>query len=80
MWMYECDVNSALKKTSKEPSSSLMSADASFDDDSNKEALNINKILLVIVANKMGDKLFSNITCPNPTERAAENIGGWRHY
>ena len=53
-----------------------MSADASFDDDSNKEALNINKILLVIVANKMGDKLFSNITCPNPTERAAENIGG----
>ena len=74
--MYECDVNSALKKTSKEPSSSLMSADASFDDDSNKEALNINKILLVIVANKMGDKLFSNITCPNPTERAAENIGG----
>ena len=74
--MYKCDVNSALKKTSKEPSSSLMSADASFDDDSNKEALNVNKILLVIVANKMGDKLFSNITCPNPTEKAAENIGG----
>ena len=79
--MYMCDVNSALRKNSKEPSLSLMSAETSFDDDdSNKEALNVNKILSVIIANKMGYKLCSNITSPNPTEGATENIGEGLHY
>ena len=50
-----------------------MSAEASFDDDSNKEAFDVNKILSVIIAKKMGYKLCSNITCPNPTEGATEN-------
>ena len=43
IWTYMCDVNSALRKNSKEPSSSLISAETSFGDyDSNKEALNVN--------------------------------------
>ena len=76
-----CDLNSALRKNSKEPSSSLMSAETSFDDyDSNKEALNVNIILSVIIANKMGYKLCSNITSPNPTEGATENIGEGLNY
>ena len=57
-----------------------MSAEASFDDDSNKEPLNVSKILSVIIANKMGYKLCSNITCPNPTEGATENIGEGLHH
>ena len=73
-------MNSALRKKSKEPSSSLMPAEASFDDDSNKEALNLNNILSVIIANKMGYKLCSNISCPNPAEGATENIGKGLHY
>ena len=46
-----------------------MSAEASFDDNSIKEALNLTKILSVITENKMGYRLCSNITRPNPTER-----------
>ena len=53
MWTYKCDVISALRKNSKEPSSYIMSAEASFDHDNNKEALNVKKILSVIIANKM---------------------------
>ena len=79
IWTYICDL---------EPSSSLMSAETSFDDDddddddddSNKEALNVNKIFSVITANKMGCKLYSNIISPNPTEGATENIGEGLHY
>ena len=58
-----------------------MSAETSFDDDddSNKEA-NVNKILSVIIACKMGYKSCSNITSPNPTEGATENIGEGLHY
>ena len=40
MWTYKGDVNSVLGESSKEPSSSTVSAEISFDDDSNKEALN----------------------------------------
>ena len=57
-----------------------MSVEASFDDDSNKEPLNVSKILSVIIANKMGYKLCSNITCPNPTEGATGNIGEGLDY
>ena len=46
-----------------------MSAEASFDDNSIKEALNLTKILSVITENKMGYRLCSNITRPNPAER-----------
>ena len=38
------DVNSALEENSKEPSSSAIS----FDDEINKEALNVNKFLSAI--------------------------------
>ena len=58
-----------------------MSAETSFyDDDSNKEALNVNKILSVIIANKMGYILCSYITSPNPIEGATENIREGLHY
>ena len=81
IWTYMCDVNSALRKNSKEPSSTLMWAETSFDDDnSNKEALNVNKILSVIIANKMGYILCSYITSPNPIEGVTENIREGLHY
>ena len=44
MWTYKGDVNSALGKNSKEPSLSAISAQASFNDDSNEEIVNINKV------------------------------------
>ena len=44
MWTYEVEVNSALGETSKEPSSSTISIEASFNDNSNEEALNVNKV------------------------------------
>ena len=43
MWTYEVEVNSALGETSKEPSSSTISIEASFND-SNEETLNVNKV------------------------------------
>ena len=44
IWTYMCDVNSASRRNSKEPSLLLMSAETSFDDDdSNKGALSVNK-------------------------------------
>ena len=49
MWTYKSDVNSALGENWIEPSSSTASAEASFDDDSNKEALNVNKVLSAII-------------------------------
>ena len=44
MWKYKGVVNSTLGENSKESSSSTISAEASFDDDSNKKALNVYKI------------------------------------
>ena len=44
MWTYEDDMNSALGETSKESSSSTVSTGASFNDDSNGEILNVNKV------------------------------------
>ena len=49
IWTYNCDVNSALEGNSKEPSSSTVSAETLFDDDSNKETLNVYKVLLAII-------------------------------
>ena len=37
-------MNSSLEETSKELSSSTLSKEASFDDDSNEETLNIDKV------------------------------------
>ena len=56
MWKYKGVVNSTLGENSKESSSSTISAEASFDDDSNKEALNVYKI-----RKKIGYELYSNI-------------------
>ena len=67
------DVNSALRENSKEPSSSTVSAETSFDDDSNKEALNVNKVFPAIME-KMDINYIQtlpaqvpNITCRNIT-------------
>ena len=49
MWTYKGDVNSALGENSKESSPSTISVEASFDDDSNKEALNVNKASSAII-------------------------------
>ena len=44
MQKYNSDVNSALGENSKEPSSSTVTTEASFDDDSNEETLNVFKV------------------------------------
>ena len=44
MWAYKPDVNSALGETSKEPSSSTLATEASFNDDSNEKAFNVNNV------------------------------------
>ena len=56
MWTCKSDINSALGENSKEPSSSAVSAEASFDAESSKEALNVNKFLPAI-KEKNGYKL-----------------------
>ena len=43
MWTYKGDVNSASGENWKEASSSAISAEASFNGDSNEETLNVNK-------------------------------------
>lgn len=80
MWTYKVDANLVLGENSKEPSTSTILAEASFDDDVNKKALNRNKFLLIIIEKKIGHKLHSNITCANPTKYATENIGECIHY
>ena len=44
MWTCKGDVNSASGENSIEPSSSAISTETSFNDDSNKETLNVNKV------------------------------------
>ena len=44
MWTYKGDVNKTLGEKSKESSSSTISTEAPFNDDSNEETLNINKV------------------------------------
>ena len=67
------DVNSALRENSKEPSSSTVSAETSFDDDSNKEALNVNKVFPAIMEKMDINHIQTlpaqvpNITCRNIT-------------
>ena len=43
MWTHKGNLNSALGENSKEPSSSAISTEAYFNDDSNKETLNVSK-------------------------------------
>ena len=46
-WFYfsvKGDLNSALGENSKEPSSSTISTETLFNEDSNKETLNVNKV------------------------------------
>ena len=42
MWTYKCNNNSALGETSKQPSSSTISTETSFNDVFNEETLNLN--------------------------------------
>ena len=44
MWTYKEDLNSGLRGNSKEPSSSTILTEASFNDESNEETLNVNKV------------------------------------
>ena len=44
MWKYNGGVNSALGENSKERSSSIISTEASFNDESNEDTLNVNKV------------------------------------
>ena len=43
MWTYKVDVNAASGENWKEPSSSKISAEASFNGDSKNETINVNK-------------------------------------
>ena len=71
-----CDLR--FRKNSKLLSSSTISAEASFDDNSNKE-VNVNKILSVMIEKKLEYKL-SNIIHPILIECATENVGESLHY
>ena len=44
MLTHKGNLNSALAENSKEPSSSAISTEASLNNDSNKETLNVNKV------------------------------------
>ena len=44
IWTHNDDLNSALGEISKESSSSTIPAEVSFNDDGNKETLNVNKV------------------------------------
>ena len=80
MWTCKSDINSALEENAKEPSSSAVSAEASFDDESSKEALNVNKFLPAIME-KNGYKLYSNITCPSRTfQSLLRNVLNVKHH
>ena len=46
------NVNSGLQKISREPSSLAISTEASLDNDSNKEVLNVNNVLSAIIEQK----------------------------
>ena len=43
MWTCRCNVNSTSGENWKEPSSSTISTEASFGDDSSEETLNVNR-------------------------------------
>ena len=44
MWTHKGDIKSALGENSTEPSSSTVSTEAPFIDDSSKETFNVNKV------------------------------------
>ena len=67
-------MNSALGEKLKDPSSSKVSAETSFDDDISKEALNVNKVFPAIMGKKMDIDYIQtlpaqvpNIACGNIT-------------
>ena len=68
---------SDLGQNSKELSSSTISAEASFDDNSNKE-VNVNKTLSAMIEKKLEHKL-SNIIQPILIE-CATNVGESLYY
>ena len=63
MWRYNGDVNSASGENWKEPPSSTILTDSSFNGDSNEENLNAN--LLLLIQNLLAireNKTYENIT------------------
>ena len=78
MWTYPPNIKGwcelSFSKNSKDPSSSTVSAETSFDDDISKEALNVNKVFPAIMGKKMDIDYIQtlpaqvpNIACRNIT-------------
>ena len=67
-----CDLDSTSGENWKEPLTSTISIEASFNGDNNGETLNVNG------RKKMGYKMYSNITCPKRCWHG--NIGKGFHY
>ena len=80
MWTYKGDVNSALGGNSKEPSSSTISAEASFDDDINKKVINVNKRLSVITEKKWDINNIQPLPAQVQQKVKTKNVGEGLHY
>ena len=73
LWTCKADVNSGSGENWKEPSSSTISPEPSFNGDSSEDTLNVNKEYLVDnLKNKWDVKYIQILTAP--AEGAAKNI------
>ena len=73
-------MNSALGGNSKEPSSSTISAAASFDDDINKKVINVNKRLSVITEKKWDINNIQPLPAQVQQKVKTKNVGEGLHY
>ena len=73
-------MNSALGGNSKEPSSSTISAEASFDDDINKKVINVNKRLSVITEKKWDINNIQPLLAQVQQKIKTKNVGEGLHY
>ena len=76
---YKVDVNLALGENSKEPLPSIISTEASFDDDSNKVTLNANRVWLATLEIKWNTD-YIEISSAQAQQRVLKNIGKVPHY
>ena len=73
-------MNSALGGNSKEPSSSTISAEASFDDAINKKVINVNKRLSVITEKKWDINNIQPLPAQVQQKVKTKNVGEGLHY
>ena len=73
LWTCKADLNSGSGENWKEPSSSTISPEASFNGDSSEDTLNVNKEYLVDNLKNKWDVKYIQISTA-PAEGAAENI------